>query len=546
MSAATPDHPLAELKIQNTSAKETIPVTAGKQIFILGRNGTGKSALVHKLRADIGDKVVYLPASRPSYFDNESLSLTPASRRQLTDNLKVWDTSSNTRWKPMSGTSRNEKAIHDLQAVETQYKINAANEIKREGGSSVAVARLQSNCSPLDRVNAILSQANLPIQMLIDGGELRATQQGNIYSYAKMSDGERAALIFAGEVVAAAAGSVFLIDEPELHLHPSIVVPLLNALFSERHDCGFVVCTHELDLAGGASSAQVILVRSCTWQSDGNSVSAWDVDILPDSSQIPDWLRIDLMGARRKILFIEGTSASLDQPLYALLFPTVSVRTRETCRDVMRAVEGLRAVAGIHHAEAFGIVDFDGMSDKKVAELEAKSVYSLPIFSVESLYYSPEVLSAVASRQAGTLGEKCDELLAASKEKALAAMKTGNVAEHLASRIAEQQMRDQLMMTLPSRETMRSEQGESINVSVQTPYPTELARIKNLISTENMDGIVSRYPVRESGLLDGLAKGLHFATRGDYEKAALTRIGADKDLQVALKAKFKNLAALLE
>jgi hypothetical protein len=290
----------------------------------------------------------------------------------------------------------------------------------------------------------------------------------------------------------------------------------------------------------------VILVRSCTWRSDGNSVSAWDVDILADSSQIPDWLRIDLMGARRKILFIEGTSNSLDQPLYALLFPKVSVRTRETCRDVMRAVEGLRAVGELHHAEAFGIVDFDGMSDEKVAELETKSVYSLPIFSVESLYYSSEVLFAVAGRQADTLGEERDELLAASKAKGLAAMKTGNVAEHLASRIAEQQMRDQLMMTLPSRETMRGGQGESINVSVQSPYPNELTRIKNLISTENVDGIVSRYPVRESGLLDALAKGLRFATRGDYEKAALTRIGADKDLQIALKTKFRNLAALLE
>lgn len=161
-------------------------------------------------------------ASRPSYFDNESLSLTPASRRNLEQNLRSWDASPDTRWRSFSGTSRNEKAIHDLQAAETQYKIDAANEIKIDGAKSAAVARLQSNNSPLDRVNALLAQANLPISMLIDGGELRAKQSGAIYSFARMSDGERAALVFAAEVVAAPDGAIFLIDDPEsTYTHPS-------------------------------------------------------------------------------------------------------------------------------------------------------------------------------------------------------------------------------------------------------------------------------------------------------------------------------------
>ena len=92
----------------------------------------------------------------------------------------------------------------------------------------------------------------------------------------------------------------------------------------------------------------------------------------------------DILGSRRKILFVEGTTVSLDQPLYALLFPEVSVRSREGCREVRRAVSGLRSVEGLHRVEAYGLVDNDRLSADEIADLERDGVYALPIFSVET------------------------------------------------------------------------------------------------------------------------------------------------------------------
>jgi predicted ATPase len=520
-----------------------INVESGRPIFILGRNGTGKSALMHHISGQLGNNVVYMPGSRPSYFDNESLSITPASRRQLQETMRGWDMSPDTRWRLLSGTTRNEKAIHDLQAAETQYKIDAANEIKRDGANSAAVSRLQSNSSPLDRVNAILAQANLPIRMLIEGGELRAEQFGSIYSFARMSDGERAALVFAAEVVAAPSGAIFVIDEPELHLHPSIVVPLLEALISERPECGFIVSTHELDLPSGSSSATLVLVRGSTWQ--GAFIAKWEIDVLDDPGRIPEWLRVDLIGSRRKILFIEGTATSLDQPLYALLFPLISVRSRESCRDVMRAVEGLRAVETLHRAHVFGLIDHDGMGAEQTAELEAKGIYPLSIFAVESLYYSTEVLRALAERQAQTLGVSADQMMIEATAAAITALKSRGIAEHLASRIAERQMRDQLLLVIPERQAMTEGTRNEIAITIPSPYPAELDRINRMIDAEDVEGIVSRYPVRESGVLSSLARALHFNGRSDYERAALTVIGADEDLRTTLKNRLGNLAAQL-
>ena len=445
----------------------------------------------------------------------------------------------------MDGTARNEKAIHDLQTAETQYKLDAANQIKAEGSSSAAIARLQAENSPLDIVNSLLAQANLSVRLKVDGGELRALQGGSLYSYARMSDGERSALIFAAEVVAAQSGMVFLIDEPELHLHSSIVVALVKALILERPDCGFVVCTHQLELPTAVQGCEIVLVRDSCWQ-DGKIVS-WDVDVIRDSEQIPEWLWVDVIGARSKILFIEGNNTtSLDQPLYSLLFPKVSLRMRNTCKDVMRAVEGLRAVEGVHRAKAFGLIDHDGMSAEQMSKFEGSGIYPLPIFAVESLIYSQEAQHAVAEKQAETLDIDPQEMLDAAKITAIESLKGQGKKEHLASRVAERQMRDKLLSEIPTRQQLMEQIGGDLNVAVKSPYPDELARLIALADMSDIHGIVSRYPVRESGVLDGIAKGLRFNNRDDYERALLRRVGVDADLRKALKQKLGKLAPQLE
>lgn len=536
---------LLEMEIQTQSEILKIGVKAGNPIFILGRNGTGKSALVNQLSRKWLGKVVYMPGSRPSYFENESLSMTPASRREFTNHLRHYDSQPDTRWKSMTGTSRNEKAIHDLLAAETQYKIDAANQIKLEGLNSPAIARLQTDNSPLDIVNSLLAQANLAVQLEVSDAELKAKQAGSLYSYARMSDGERSALVFAAEVVAAEPGMVFLIDEPELHLHPSIIVSLVKALILARPDCGFVVCTHQLELPIEIQGGKLVLVRGSTWKD--NSISTWDADIINAPEEIPEWLWIDVIGSRRKILFIEGNNkTSLDQPLYSLLFPKISLRPRESCKEVMRAVEGLRAIEGVHRAKAFGLIDHDGMSKDQLDKLENSGIYPLPIFAVESLIYSEEAQGAVAAQQAETFGNSPQEMLEIANTTAIESLKTQGKKEHLASRLAERQMRDHILSAIPKRQQLIEQPIKYLNIKIESPYPDELARLTDLIDASRLHEIIARYPVRETSALTAIAKSLRFNSRDDYERAVLRRIGVDSKLRDALKQKLGNLAAQLE
>lgn len=543
MSTTETSNLLAQIAVPTTGGLPVnVNVRTGGVIFLVGANGTGKSALIHHLKQPLGHRAVYMPGSRPSYFEAESLSLTPASRRQLSANLFSWDSSPDTRWRVTSGTSRNEKAVHDLQYAELDYDVGITRDIKAQGPNSPAIERLLSRSSPLDKVNLLLAQANLPVRLLMDGAELKASRRSSVYSFAKMSDGERTALLFAAEVVSAAPDSVLVVDEPELHLHRSIIVPLLRALMDARKDCAFIISTHELALPGEVLGASVLLVRGCEWA--GGTVASWSLDFIPDLGKLPEDLRVDVLGSRKKMLFIEGMGSgrSLDFPLYSLLFPHVSVIAKESCKEVHRCVSGIRATETEHHALAFGMVDADGMEAGRAADLKAQWVFALPMFAVESLYYCSEVLAAVANQQASTLGADAANLLTEAKCQAVLSLNDAHLS-HLASRLAERQLRDRLQFEMPTRETIVI--ASRVEISVDSPYPEELARIKGFASSGDLDSIVRRYPVRESGVLSALAKGLRFPDRNDYERAALVRIAASEPLRQKLLESLGDVSSLL-
>ena len=169
-----------------------------------------------------------------------------------------------------------------------------------------------------------------------------ALKNGGVpYSIAELSDGERNALLIAGDVLTAKPGTLLIIDEPERHLHRSIISPLLTLLFDKRRDCAFVIATHDIDLPLDSEGARVLLVRSAVYQ--GSTVTSWEADLIDQGAPLDEDIKRDVIGSRRRILFVEGKEESLDKPLYSLLFPMVSVVAKESAKGVEQAVVGLRA-----------------------------------------------------------------------------------------------------------------------------------------------------------------------------------------------------------
>ena len=231
----------------------------------------------------------------------------------------------------MDGVSPEEQSaiLYDLD-----HKYNTMNEDIANHHHNQVIAKETATAlklrSPFDEINELLNHAklNVKLERTKDRSIIAKHSQGQSFDIPQMSDGERNAMIIAGHVITAEPGTVLLIDEPEKHLNRSISQPFLSALFELRKDCAFIISTHEIDLMIANPEARVLMLRSCKW--NGDKCVAWDAKIIEPNSQLPETARLTeelkraILGSRKRILFVEGDSNSLDNQLYDVLFPNLN------------------------------------------------------------------------------------------------------------------------------------------------------------------------------------------------------------------------------
>jgi ABC-type Mn2+/Zn2+ transport system ATPase subunit len=289
----TPLHAYA-FKIPSVVAGEaalTLELTVGQSAFVLGANGSGKSSLMHFLYTSHREQCVRISAHRQTWFTSDSLDLSPQSKRQSEQNIKTKDSSLEARWKDDMAAVRANIAIYELIDSENVRARAIAGAVDN-GDIDTAVA-LSANEAPIAIINELLELCGLPITVSIHENErILAQKQGSEqYSIAELSDGERNALLIAAAVLTAKANSLILIDEPERHLHRSIISPLLTHLFARRTDCVFIVSTHEVLLPIDNSDSITLLVRGCKYS--GKKPFGWEIDIVHGPDSVPEDIKLD-------------------------------------------------------------------------------------------------------------------------------------------------------------------------------------------------------------------------------------------------------------
>ena len=369
-----------------------------------------------------------------------------------------------------------------------------------------------------------------------------ATKNGGPeYSAAELSDGERNALLLAGNVLTAPNGSLLVIDEPERHLHRSIISPLLRQLFERRPDCGFVVSTHDHDLPLQMPGARILLLRSCNF--DGQNIRSWDADELSPDMPIDDLLKRDLLGARRKILFVEGTEHSLDKALYSLIFPMVSIIPKGSCRNVEHAVEGARGAEVFHWLRAFGIVDGDGYAPEQIEAKRTKGVYALPFYSIEAIYFHSQIIERIAARQAGVTGEDASALT----QKALAAGIDAirDQTERLSQKVVKKSVRKLIIEQIPNDDNLLAGRPVTLQNNATDILATRKSELDNAVARNDWDTILTKSSVRESRSLVAIVKALGFPKKQKYEKAVRHLLTTDESALAFVRGLFGDLVAQL-
>ena len=526
-----------ELAVPTVDGTLEHALEAGDILFVLGPNGSGKSTLITKLFNSHAESAKRISAHRQTWFESNTLDLTPRGRERLESNIRSQDQQEYARWRQDYPAERAGAAIYDLIDADTMLARSIAA-LVRDGELDAAQDKARS-ASPIQTVNELLRLSNLPIEISVERQQkIVVSRNGSAaYSVAELSDGERNAFLIASDVLTAEPGTLLLIDEPERHLHRSIISPLLSLLFEKRHDCAFVVSTHDVMLPVDNPGARTLLVRSCKYES--SHPQSWTADLVPLNAPIDDELKRDILGARENIIFVEGTNGdSLDVPLYSLLFPQVSVIPKGSCRDVVHAVRGLRGSKEMHWLHVWGIVDNDRRSTAEVARLRSLGVHPLSHFSVESIYYHPEMIRRVAIRQAGVTGEDQDALYNQATTNAVEEFKKQK--EHLVLNVVERLVRERVSAQLPGTPDVQTKDSVKVEVNVAAARTDEATTFDALIANQNLEGLLRLYSPKRSGALTQIARGVGL-TKPKYVSAVRKLLQEDDDARVYCRGFFGEL-----
>ena len=216
---------------QTTGEQFSYSLELGKILFILGANGTGKSSLISQIFKTHHQHAKRISAHRQTWFTSNTLDMTPRSRDDLENNIKSRDQQIYARYREDYAAERAGVAIYDLIDSDTMLA-REITDLVRDGKVEEACEKAKTP-SPIQVINELMRLSNMPVKISLEERQrIMASRSGSVpYSIAELSDGERSAFLIAAAVLTANPKTLVLIDEPERHLHRSIISPLLTLLF---------------------------------------------------------------------------------------------------------------------------------------------------------------------------------------------------------------------------------------------------------------------------------------------------------------------------
>ena len=362
-----------------------LTLKAGKTTIIIGANGSGKTRLAVYLEEQLGEKAHRIAAHR-------ALSLNPnvdripetKARQYLTygdsgnsvsiSNRKYY------RWKnnaPTSLLNDFDRLLQYLFAQQTTLAVENNQKLNRR-------EKITNSKTKLDILQEVWERL-LPLKKLhITADDIRVSStsiESADYSASEMSDGERAVFYILGQVLSANEGSILIFDEPELHIHKSIISNLWDEIEKLRPDCSFLMITHDIEFAATRVATKYVIRN---YYSD----PAWDISEIPDSELDEQTITL-ILGSRKPILFVEGEKTSLDMATYRLCYPEWTVIPKGSCKDVIQAVSSLRKLnedMPILNIKCAGIVDRDTRDSAQIQELEEQDIKVLRYSEIENIF----------------------------------------------------------------------------------------------------------------------------------------------------------------
>lgn len=386
-----------EIKLPDLDGQPQTIIDKSSMILI-GANGSGKTRMSIWIEKNNPDSIVHRISAQksldmPEQTQNRDISV--AYEKWFfginNENKKFLnDARDSFRWgkKPVTHLLNDFSELLEYLMAE-EFKINAEFREKYRDGKTT-IAEKDKQPTKLDYIRKLWHDVLPNKELKLSAGHIDVVSGVDIkYHGSEMSDGERAIFYYIGEIISAPPNSIVIIDEPENHLHKSILVRLWNSIEEKRKDCFFIYLTHNLDFAVSRLDSQIIWVKEYLGENN------WSYQIIDDTDDIKA-LSLEILGNRQKILLIEGDKErSLDYKLYSIIFNDYNVIPVGSCQKVIQHTKTCSELSDKHYLDVKGIIDIDRRDENELNNLRAMGVFSLNVAEIENLFLLPEVVEYV-------------------------------------------------------------------------------------------------------------------------------------------------------
>lgn len=372
-----------------------VALKRGESAIFVGANGSGKTRLAVEIESQLGEIAHRVGAHR-------SLSLNPdvpkISEQSALRGLRLGHIDEAVgvknrayqRWKSRPAVSLLNDFDFLLQALFAEQGNTALATHTAARAGTLGDAVVPTKFEKLKKIWELL----LPSKSLLLGGDHVNVGGGALaYSAAEMSDGERSVFYMLGQALFAPVDALLLIDEPELHIHPSILGRLWDEIQAARDDCCFVFITHDLNFAAHRVAQKFVL------KGYSDEPPLWDAEPVPKDTGFDETTATLILGSRHPVLFVEGTDTSLDIAIYRACFSDWMVIHCGSCEAVIHSVSSMRRNAAMTRVTCAGLVDADDYTEEEISKMTDLGVSVLPVSEVENLMLLPDVASTIATHE---------------------------------------------------------------------------------------------------------------------------------------------------
>lgn len=366
--------------------------TEENSLIIIGANGSGKSKLGAWIEDQNLGKVHRIGAQRNIYFERDIIV-----RSYETAENMVFYGADNTDSKAHRwgwGKRRTTQLLDDfgnvLSAMIALFNDDNAETAKQyQECFEKKYIPHKKRITIIDKLKSIWNDIFPHCEIILEKGKLYTINKknGKKYDSNEMSDGERVALYLIAQVLCVPEDKILIIDEPELHLHGSIINRLWKQLEDFRPDCFFIYMTHDTQFAAMHGHAKKIWVKNF----DGKN---WDLDFV-ENQELPEQLLLGILGNRKNVLFIEGESGSYDSQLFEQLFPNYFIIPCGGCSKVIERTKAFKSTSILHHLNVFGIIDRDYRAEEELEALSSHGIYSLGVAEIENIFLVEELMNII-------------------------------------------------------------------------------------------------------------------------------------------------------